>query len=217
MADPQSGPDPNTLYPLPHHRKLVFLKNLITRPNILVGDYTYYDDFDDPAAFERNVLYHFDFIGDKLIIGNFCALASGVKFIMNGGNHETGPVSTFPFAIFGGGWEKLMDGMALTDKYPSKGDTVVGHDVWIGHGATIMPGVRIGNGAIVATGSLVTADVPDYAIVGGNPARVIRFRFDEPTVARLNRLAWWHWDAEKITRCLSLINSPDLDALERCV
>lgn len=209
------GPDPATLHPLPHHRKLVFLKNSITRPNIIVGDYTYYDDLDDAANFERNVLYHFDFIGDRLIIGKFCALASGVKFIMNGGNHETAPVSTFPFAIFGGGWEQLMAGVDIRDKYPSKGDTVVGHDVWIGHEATIMPGVRIGNGAVVATKAVVTRDVPDYAIVAGNPAQLVRYRFDEPTIARLNRLAWWDWPAEKITRHLALLNAADVAALER--
>ncbi|GAB2786465.1 virginiamycin A acetyltransferase [Hymenobacter luteus] len=208
------GPDPATLHPLPHHRKLVFLKNSITRSNIIVGDYTYYDDLDDAANFERNVLYHFDFIGDRLIIGKFCALASGVKFIMNGGNHETAPVSTFPFAIFGGGWEQLMAGVDIRDKYPSKGDTVVGHDVWMGHEATIMPGVRIGNGAVVATKAVVTRDVPDYAIVAGNPAQLVRYRFDEDTIARLNRLAWWDWPAEKITRHLALLNAADVAALE---
>ncbi|MBX0289199.1 CatB-related O-acetyltransferase [Hymenobacter sp. HSC-4F20] len=209
------GPDPTTRYPLPHHRKLVFLKNSITRPNIIVGDYTYYDDLDDAANFERNVLYHFDFIGDRLIIGKFCALASGVKFIMNGGNHETAPLSTFPFAIFGGGWEQLMAGLDIRDKYPSKGDTVVGHDVWIGHEATILPGVRIGNGAVVATKAVVTRDVPDYAVVAGNPAQLIRYRFDEDTIARLNRLAWWDWPVEKITRHLALLNASDVAALER--
>ncbi|GAA3930508.1 CatB-related O-acetyltransferase [Hymenobacter algoricola] len=210
-----TGPAPTTLHPLPHRRKLVFLKNLVTRPGILVGDYTYYDDLDDPASFERNVLYHFDFIGDRLIIGNFCAIASGVKFIMNGGNHETGPVTTFPFAIFGQGWEAAAGGRPPAEKYPSRGDTRVGHDVWIGHAATLMPGVRIGNGAIIATQALVTADVPDYAVVGGNPARVLRFRFDEATIARLNRLAWWYWDAAKITRNLALLGTNDLDALEQ--
>lgn len=210
-----TGPAPATLHPLPHHRKLVFLKNSITRPTIIVGDYTYYDDFDDPLNFERNVLYHFDFIGDRLIIGNFCAIASGVKFIMNGGNHETSPISTFPFAIFGHGWETITEGAAIHEKYPSKGDTHIGHDVWIGHAATIMPGVRVGNGAIIATHAVVTADVPDYAIVGGNPAKIIRHRFDEATVARLNQLAWWHWDAAKITRNIHLLNAADLDALEQ--
>jgi len=210
-----TGPDASTLHPLPHHRKLVFLKNLVTRPTIEVGDYTYYDDLDDPANFERNVLYHFDFIGDRLIIGNFCALASGVKFIMNGGNHETSPVSTYPFAIFGGGWETAMQGQTVAEKYPSKGDTVVGHDVWIGHEATIMPGVHIGNGAVVATKAVVTRNVPAYAIVAGNPAQVVRFRFDEDTIAHLEKLAWWHWPAEKITRNLALLGAADVAALEQ--
>lgn len=209
------GPDPTVLHPLPHHRKLVFLKNLVTRPTILVGDYTYYDDLEDPANFERNVLYHFDFIGDRLIIGNFCALASGVKFIMNGGNHETTPVSTYPFAIFGNGWKTAMQGQSVAEKYPSKGDTVVGHDVWIGHEATIMPGVHIGNGAVVATKAVVTRNVPAYAIVAGNPARLVRFRFDEDTIARLEKLAWWHWSAEKITRHLGLLMAADVTALEQ--
>ncbi|NVO85813.1 CatB-related O-acetyltransferase [Hymenobacter terrestris] len=210
-----TGPDPATLYPLPHHRRLVFLRNFITRPNIEVGDYTYYDDFDDPANFERNVLYYFDFTGDRLIIGRFCALASGVKFIMNGGNHETAPVSTFPFAIFGHGWEAAMNGQSVAVKYPSKGDTVVGHDVWIGHEATIISGIEIGNGAVVASKAVVTRAVPAYAIVAGNPAQVIRYRFDEDTIARLQKLAWWHWPAEKITRHLALLNAADVEALER--
>lgn len=211
------GPSPDTLHPLAHHHKLVFLKNSITRPNIVVGDYTYYDDFDDPANFERNVLYHFDFLGDKLIIGNFCAIASDVKFIMNGGNHETTPLSTFPFAIFGAGWEAVAAGLDAAEKYGTKGDTVIGHDVWLGYGATLMPGIRVGNGAIVAAQSVVTKDVPDYAIVGGNPARVIRHRYDEATIARLNALGWWHWDAARITRHIRLLNATDLDALERAV
>lgn len=212
-----SGPNPHTLHPLPHHRRLVFLKNLVTRPTIQVGDYTYYDDFDDHANFERNVLYHFDFLGDKLVIGNFCAIASGVKFIMNGGNHETAPLSTYPFGIFGHGWEAVGAGRAAVEQYGTKGDTVIGHDVWIGHAATIMPGVRVGNGAIIAAQSVVTRDVPDYAIVGGNPAQLIRRRFDEASIARLNALAWWHWDADKITRNVHLLNATDLDALERAV
>ncbi|MBT9392616.1 CatB-related O-acetyltransferase [Hymenobacter sp. NST-14] len=210
-----TGPDPATLHPLPHHRRLVFLRNLITRPTIEVGDYTYYDDFEDPANFERNVLYHFDFIGDRLIIGNFCALASGVKFIMNGGNHETTPVSTFPFAIFGHGWEAAMNGQSVAEKYPSKGDTVVGHDVWIGHEATIMPGIRIGNGAVVAAKAVVTRPVPAYAVVAGNPATVVRYRFGPDTIARLEKLAWWFWPAEKITRHLALLTAADVAALEQ--
>jgi virginiamycin A acetyltransferase len=209
-----SCPDPNNIYPLPHYNKLVFLKNIITNPNIVVGHYTYYDDFTDPYNFENNVLYHFDFIGDKLIIGNFCAIASGVKFIMNGANHEIAPISTFPFAIFGNGWEAINNDVDITTRYPNKGDTRIGHDVWIGHEATIMPGVTVGNGAVIAAKSVVTKDVPDYAIVGGNPAKVIRMRYDDSTIERLLQIAWWNWPATKITKHIKLINSTNIEALE---
>ncbi len=211
----QHGPDVAVVYPLATYKNLVFLKNIITRPNILVGDYTYYDDHHDPYNFEKNVLYHFDFLGDKLVIGKFCAIASGVKFIMNGANHEVKPISTFPFAIFGNGWEKVNEGVEHHDKYPFKGDTIIRNDVWIGYEATIMPGVKIGNGAVIATKSVVTKDVPDYAIVGGNPAQIIRMRFDEATIARLLKIAWWDWSAEKISENIKLINSGDVEELER--
>ncbi|GAA4335153.1 Vat family streptogramin A O-acetyltransferase [Mucilaginibacter gynuensis] len=211
----QNGPNPNALYPMEQYTKLVYLKNIITRPNIEVGDFTYYDDLADPLGFENNnVLYHFDFVGDKLIIGKFCAIASGAKFIMNGANHEISPISTYPFAIFGNGWEKINEGVDAA-KYPYKGDTAVGNDVWIGHGATIMPGVKIGNGAVIATGSVVTRDVPDYAIVGGNPAKLIRKRFDDESIGRLLKIAWWNWPVEKITQHLKLINSTNIDGLEK--
>jgi virginiamycin A acetyltransferase len=206
-----NGPHPDMVFPVGHHQKLVFLKNIITRPNIEVGDYTYYDDFENPLNFEKNVLYHFDFIGDKLIIGKFCAIASGVKFVMNGANHEIEPISTYPFAIMGHGWEKLHN---EGKQYPYKGDTVIGNDVWIGHDALIMPGIKIGHGAVIATRSVVTKDVPGYTIVGGNPARVIRKRFDDATIARLIKIAWWEWGADKITANLHLINSKNIDALE---
>jgi virginiamycin A acetyltransferase len=211
------GPDPKALYPMKDYRKLIFLKNIITRKNIEVGDYTYYDDVDDPLGFENNVLYHFDMLGDKLIIGKFCAIASGVKFIMNGANHQIEPISTFPFAIFENGWEKINEGVDLKKKYPHKGDIVIGNDVWLGYEALIMPGVKIGNGAVIASRSVVTKDVPDYAIVGGNPAKIIRKRFDDATIARLLKIAWWEWQADVITEHLSIINSVDVDALETVV
>lgn len=207
-----SGPDANTVFPLAHHHKLVFLKNIIQNPNIEVGDYTYYDDLENPYNFEKNVLYHFDFIGDKLRIGKFCAIASGVKFIMNGGNHETKPVSSYPFAIFGHGWERIADSLT----YPMKGDTVVGNDVWIGTEAVIMPGVKVGNGAVVATKAVVTKDVPDYAIVAGNPAVVVKMRFGPEQVQQLLTIAWWNWSTDKITRNLHFINSADVEALANC-
>jgi virginiamycin A acetyltransferase len=210
-----NGPDPAVVFPVEHHQKLVFLKNIITRKNIEVGNFTYYDDFDDPLGFEKNVLYHFDFIGDKLIIGKFCAIANGVKFIMNGANHEITPISTYHFAIFGSSWEQINNGVIHGDKYPYKGDTVIGNDVWIGYEATIMPGVKIGNGAIIGTKALVTKDVPDYAIVGGNPATIIRKRFSEEDIERLLKIAWWNWDVEKITPNLRLINSADISELEK--
>jgi len=211
-----NGPNPCALYPMPHYKNLIFLKNAITRPNIIVGDFTYYDDFNDPLTFEqKNVLYHFEFVGDKLIIGKFCAIAAGAKFIMNGANHEINPISTFPFAIFGNGWEKINDDVDLTQKYPYKGDTIVGNDVWIGHDALIMPGVKIGNGAVIGTRAVVTKDVLDYAIVGGNPAKMIRKRFTDDVIERLLKIAWWNWEPDKISKYLRRINSADVDALEK--
>lgn len=204
-----AGPDSSTPFPLEHYKNLCFLKNIIKNPNIEVGDYTYYDDFEDVGNFEKNVKYHFDFIGDKLIIGKFCMIASDVKFIMNGGNHLTDALSTYPFAIFGHGWEKAMEGR----EYPTKGDTIVGNDVWIGYNSVIMPGVRIGDGAIIATNSTVTKDVEPYSIVGGNPAREIRKRFPEEKIDKLLALRWWDWDLKKITKHVGDLAGKDISAL----
>ena len=190
--------------------RVCFIRNTTKNPNIVVGDYTYYDDPEHSEDFERNVLYHYPFIGDKLIIGKFCALAEGVRFIMNGANHKLSGFSTYPFSIFGNGWEQVMP---KPEELPYKGDTVVGNDVWIGYRALILPGVRIGDGAIVAAGAVVTRDVPPYTVVGGNPASPIRPRFPEETVRALLDIAWWNWDADKITRNLAAIVSADLDAL----
>lgn len=167
----------------------------------MVGDYTYYDDFEDVYNFEKNVKYHFDFIGDKLIIGKFCMLASGVTFIMNGANHKMDGITAYPFNIFGHGWRKVTP--VLRD-LPFK-DTVVENDVWIGTNATVMPGVRIGNGAIVAAHSVVTKDVAPYSIVGGNPAKEIRKRFSDEKINQLLEMAWWNWDIEKITENLHFL------------
>ncbi len=190
--------------------QVCFIRNTVRNPDIIVGEYTYYDDPEDSEGFERNVLYHFPFIGDRLVIGKFCAIARGVKFIMNGANHKLSGISTYPFQIFGNGWEKVMP---EAGDLPYKGDTVIGNDVWIGYEALVMPGVRIGNGAIVSARSVVASDVPAYTIVGGNPARPIRQRFDLDTVARLESLAWWDWPVETITRHLDLIVAADVDAL----
>ena len=202
------GPSPNTKHPITGQSRLVYLKNILTNPNIIVGDYTYYDDFENPENFERNVLYHFDFTGDKLIIGKFCSIASDVKFIMNGGNHRTDWFTNYPFPVFGHGWES-----AMPSEWPYKGDTVIGNDVWIGYGATLMPGVQVGDGAIIASQAVVTKSVAPYAIVGGNPAKEIRKRFDEATIETLMAIQWWHWDIEKITRNLKAICGADIEAL----
>lgn len=206
------GPSPDTRFPIPGVTRTGFLRPFITRPIIEVGDYTYYDDPRGPEHFESNVLYHFDFIGDRLVIGRYCSIAADVRFIMNGGNHPTHWMTTFPFPIFGSGWEAAMPA-----HWPSKGDTTVGHDVWIGYGAVIMPGVTIGNGAIIAAATVVTRDVPPYAIVGGNPGAVLRYRFDEPTIGRLQQLEWWAWDAGKVSRNVQALCAADLDALDQAV
>jgi virginiamycin A acetyltransferase len=206
------GPSPDERFPIPGIDRTAFLKPFITRPNIIVGEYTYYDDPRGPAQFEANVLYHFEFTGDRLIIGRYCSIATDVRFIMNGGSHPTTWLTTYPFPIFGHGWEA-----AMPEAWPDKGDTVVGNDVWFGYSALIMPGVHIGNGAIVATAAVVTKDVPAYAIVGGNPARILRSRFDPDTIARLETLRWWDWDAAKVTRNVRAICGADVGALERAV
>jgi len=189
-----------------------YLKNFITSPNIEVGDYTYYDDPDGPEHFEKNVLYHFDFIGDKLIIGKFCAIAKDVTFIMNGANHKSTGFSTYPFFIFGNGWEKSAP---QPGDLPFKGNTEIGNDVWIGYNATIMPGVKIGSGAIIASKSVVTNDVPAYAVVGGNPAKIIKQRFDDKTINALLSIAWWDWSSDKITAHLDAITQNNLDLLSK--
>ncbi|GAA4936544.1 CatB-related O-acetyltransferase [Actinoplanes utahensis] len=177
---------------------------------IEVGEFSYYDDPDDATGFEtRNVLYHYG--PEKLIIGRFCALATGVRFIMNGANHQMDGPSTFPFPSMGGDWSRHVD---LLIDLPNRGDTVLGNDVWLGYGVTVMPGVRIGHGAIVAAGSVVTSDVPDYTIVGGNPARPIRKRFSDEDIARLLAVAWWDWPAEHITAHIRTIMSGSVADLE---
>lgn len=189
-------PDPMTVHPLSEHPRVVFLKPLVDPARIVVGDYTYYDDPDDPTGFaERNVLYGYG--PERLIIGRYCAIAAGTRFVMAGANHPMMGVSSFPFTIFGGEWtERTLD---LLTAAPTRGDTVVGNDVWFGYQSMIMPGVRIGDGAIVATGAVVTADVPPYTIVGGNPAKPIRQRFPDADVDLLCRAAWWDWPVELVT------------------
>ena len=207
------APNKNIAFPLKNYDKLCFLKNIITNPNIIVGDYTYYDDFEDVHNFEKNVKYHFDFTGDQLIIGKFCMIASDAKFIMNGANHLSNAISTYPFSIFGNGWENAMEGKA----YPNKGNIEIGNDVWIGYNATIMAGVKIGDGAIIATNATVVSDVKPYTIVGGNPAKEIKKRFSPEIIERLLKLQWWNWDIEKITKNVQNLTDLDLDKLEKNV
>ena len=204
------GANPNDRHPLPDFPQICFLKNTVNNPKIIIGDYTYYDDPEDSENFERNVLYHYSFSQDKLIIGKFCALARGVKFIMNGANHQTSTFSTYPFYIFGNGWEKVTP---EANELPFKGDTNVGNDVWIGYESVIMPGVTIGDGAIIAAKSVVINDVQPYTIVGGNPAKTIRQRFDDLTIAKLLEIAWWNWNIAKITANLEHVVATNLDAL----
>ncbi len=205
-----TGPNKNTPFPLANYDRLCFLKNIIKNPNIIVGDYTYYDDFEDVMNFEKNVKYHFDFTGDKLIIGKFCMIASDVTFIMNGANHLTDAITTYPFAIFGNGWENAMEGKT----YPTKGNIVVGNDVWIGYNATIMAGVTIGDGAIIGTNSVVTKDDEPYAIVGGNPAKTIKKRFSEDEIKDLLEIKWWDWEIEKITRNVQNLTDNKVESLK---
>lgn len=209
-----NGPKPEEIHPMKGFPQICYIKNTIKNPNILVGEYTYYDDPVDSENFERNVLYHFPFIGDKLIIGKFCAIAKGVKFIMNGANHKISGFSSYPFQIFGNGWEKQMP---QNIDYPFKGDTVIGNDVWIGYESLIMPGVKIGNGAIIASKSVVTSDVGDYEIFGGNPAQFIKKRFDQETINKLLSIAWWNWDINKITNNLRAITESNIQNLENII
>ncbi|MCG9892473.1 MAG: Vat family streptogramin A O-acetyltransferase [Thermosynechococcaceae cyanobacterium MS004] len=192
--------------------QICFIQNTVSNPNIIIGDYTYYDDPEDSEDFERNVLYHFPFVGDQLIIGKFCALARGIKFIMNGANHQLDGFSTYPFQIFGNGWEKVDPPL---EKLPYKGNTVVGNDVWIGYESVMMPGVQVGDGAIIAAKSVVVSNVPPYSIFGGNPAQCIRQRFEDKVIQSLLEIAWWNWEIEKITNNLDKIVSADIEALKR--
>lgn len=207
-----TGPNPDIKHPIPMHTRVGFLKGLVSAANVEIGDFTYYDDPDGPDKFaEKCVLHHYPFIGDKLIIGRFCAIAEGARFIMNGANHAMSGFSTYPFNIFGHGWEKGFDPVTWSKEV--RGDTIVGSDVWVGMEAVILPGVEIGDGAIIAAKSVVTHDVPPYAIVAGNPARVVRYRFDETRIAALVETAWWNRPRAEIEPLIPLLLSEQIDAL----
>ncbi|GAB4193849.1 MAG: hypothetical protein Tsb0015_16760 [Simkaniaceae bacterium] len=208
----QEGPRPDTVHPLPAvGRKIAFLKNIITNPNIIVGDYTYYHDAKGADRFEtENVLYHESILGDKLIIGKFCQIAMGTHFIMNASLHQMTGISTYPFAVFNENWAG-----SYPFDFPYRGNTVVGNDVWFGYKSCIMPGLKIGDGAIIGSRALVTKDVPPYAIVGGNPAKIIRMRFSEEKIKKLQEIRWWDWPIEVILKHLTEITGGDVEKLEK--
>lgn len=208
----QLGPDPRSIHPNEHIPQICFIKNVISNPNISIGDYTYYDDPDEATLFEKRVTHHYPFIGDKLIIGKFCAIAKGIEFIMNGANHRMNSATTYPFNIMGGGWEKSTP--QLSD-LPYKGDTIVGNDVWFGQNVTVMPGIKIDDGAIIAANSVVTKNIPAYHIVGGNPARILKKRFDDNLTEHLLTIKWWNWSAEKIFANLEVLCSGNLELIKK--
>ena len=202
------------IYPRPGDFQTVYLKDVVTGPNIEIGDYTMYNDFErDPRDFERNnVLYHYPVNRDKLRIGKFCSIACGAKFLFNSANHTLRSLSTYPFPIFYEEWG--LEGKDIRQAWDNKGDIVIGNDVWIGYQAVILAGVTVGDGAIIGSRAVVTRDVPPYTIVGGVPAKPIRKRFDEETIARLQALRWWDWDQETIRRAIPAIQAGRLSELE---
>ncbi len=218
MPPPLRPVDPNQIQPIAEIPQVVFLKPLLAaKPEVQrvsVGDYSYYSDFEDPLRFfEANVLYNFGYSGLKLVIGKYCAFAHGTRFIMGDANHPMVGPSTYPFPVFGGAWAEPMGVMDMPSG--NKADTIIGHDVWLGHECLVMPGVRMGDGAIAGARSVVTRDVPPYAVVAGNPARIVRYRFDEKTVERLQRLAWWDWPAERVAAAVPVLVAGDVAALEK--
>lgn len=205
--------NPEKIYPRTGDRETVYLKNVVTNPNIQIGEYTMYNDFvHDPRQFEKNnVLYQYPINGDSLRIGKFCSIACGAKFLFASANHTQASVSTYPFPIFFEEWD--LDIGDVMSAWDHKGDIVIGNDVWIGYEAVVMAGVTIGDGAIIGARAVVTKDVPPYTIVGGVPARKIRRRFSDNVIARLLELKWWDWPAEQIQRNIKNIQAGRLDLL----
>lgn len=198
----QTKPDPNTIHPIPGYDKEIYVKPTITNPNIIVGDFTYIAD----SEFESHVTHHYDFIGDKLIIGKFCQIAAGVEFVMNGANHQMNAVSTYPFYTLSG-WNMNPP---KSEDMPFKGDTVIGNDVWIGQNAVILPGVHIGDGSIIGANSVVGSDIASYAVVVGNPAKEIRKRFDAEMIDLLLEFKWWDKSIDEINSFISLLTDSDI-------
>lgn len=195
-------PDPNKINPIPGYSKEIYVKPTIKNPNIIVGDFTYIAD----SEFERHVTHHYCFNNDKLIIGRFCQIASGVEFVMNGANHQMNSVSTFPFYTLEG-WNQDTP---LIEDMPIKGDTIIGNDVWIGQNSTILPGIHIGDGAIIGLNSVVSSNVPPYTIVAGNPAKIIRKRFDDELIEIMEKIKWWDKSIEEIDQLIPILSCSDL-------
>ncbi|SEI98271.1 virginiamycin A acetyltransferase [Propionispira arboris] len=210
------GPNKNMLYPNENIKTVCYISNLPKRVNVEIGDYTYYsDNKKSPENFYDNIKHHYEFLGDKLIIGKFCAIAEGITFIMNGANHRMDGFTTYPFYIFSGGWEKVTPQL---EQLPFRGNTVIGNDVWIGQYVTIMPGVKVGDGAIIAANSTVVKDVEPYSIVGGNPAVPIKKRFSDEIIEILLKLQWWNWNEKKIFKNLDkLVSAHDIATLKNLV
>ncbi len=208
ILPPANLPDPNQIFPN-EYKTSCFVKNVVKASNVQIGDYTYYDDSVAPTDFEKNnILFNYPEFGEKLIIGKFCQIASGTKFIMGPANHRLCSVTTYPFNVFGGAFtENTPDHVS---QLPHKGDTVVGNDVWFGRESVIMPGVKIGDGAIIAAYSVVAKDVEPYTLVGGNPARCIKKRFNDELTELLLKLKWWDFQGEKLANILPLLCDPDL-------
>lgn len=203
----------NEIYPRSGDQQTIYLKRVITDPNISVGDYTMYNDFiNDPCDFQKNnVLYHYPINHDKLIVGKFCSIACGAKFVFTSANHTLSSLSTYPFPLFFEEWG--LDKKDVIRAWDNKGDITIGNDVWIGYEAVIMQGVTIGDGAVIGTRAVVTKDVPPYTIVGGVPAKRIKKRFEEDTIAALLHLSWWDWPKEKIRANLAAIQTGNIQSL----
>ncbi|MFR1725788.1 CatB-related O-acetyltransferase [Emergencia timonensis] len=201
-------------YPRTGDLQTIYLKDAIKNPNIMVGDYTMYNDFrDDPTLFEQNnVLYHYPINDDKLMIGKFCSIACGAKFLFNSANHTMNSLSTYPFPLFFEEWG--LDRKDVASSWDHKGDIVIGNDVWIGYEAVVMAGVTIGDGAIIGTRAVVTKDVPPYMIVGGIPARPIKKRFSEETIEKLLDLQWWDWPREKLAENIEAIKNGCIEQIK---
>ncbi len=202
------------MYPRTGDTETIYLKSIIRNPNIIIGDYTFYNDFvNDTRQFEKNnVLYHYPINNDKLIIGKFCSIACGAKFIFNSANHSLKSLSTYPFHLLYEEWN--LDKKDVILSWDNKGDIVIGNDVWIGYEAIILSGVTIGDGAIIGTRAVVTKDVAPYTIVGGVPAKPIKKRFPEETILTLQKMKWWDWDKETIARNISFIQSGNIDYIK---